>query len=460
MAGRVARTLLTAAALGLAAVVAVALLTWLTFTLDDGRLRTSVRTAFADGTLIPNSGQLFDLRRGDYLYNDCLILQSLLLGREDWRHSVIEATIYVAENPCQMLGQDVNDPRPTVATYGYGRYIFAARAASAPWIAWFGVERTKAILRATNYVVLVLALLLALRGMVSGARPRTLYAAAFLCAAALLVWYRLPYYALTLAHGFSDLTIAGFLLYTVLPRRSPTDEGVPMAAIVLGVVTGCFELLTGPILVAVGMAVLLDHAAAPLRRHSYRRAVLVGFGCVAGMLMAMLWQQIILALFTDTQPFRQFATHLALRLQLHQYFPIPIDPLWAIPENLHMYSPAEVFGTVINALPTLTYGSSIMAAAVFGGSIVVIIASLGLAGRENRPGCVIAAGVGLALPAWYFAFANHTVLHSLYMIRMAVLWPACASVALLFAFAPRSWTQQLSLRKKKGPANKGSVAGP
>lgn len=455
VAGRFARTFLTAAALGLAAVVAVALLTWLTFKLDDGRLRTSVRTAFADGTLIPNSGQLFDLRRGDYLYNDCLILQSLLLGREDWRHSVIEATIYVAENPCQMLGQDVNDPRPTVATYGYGRYIFAARAASAPWIALFGVERTKEILRTTHYVVLFLAMLLALRGMVSGARPRTLYAAAVLCAAALLVWYRLPYYALTLAHGFSDLTIAGFLLYSVWPRKAPANDGVPVATIVLGVLTGCFELLTGPILVAVGMAVMLDHAAAPLRRQPYRRAVLVGFGCVAGMLMAMLWQQAILALFTDTHPFRQFATHLALRLQLHHYFPIPIDPRWAIAENLHLYSPAEVFDAVINALPTLTYGSSIVAALVFGGSVVAIVASLVVARRENRPGCVIAAGVGLALPAWYFAFANHTVLHSLYMIRMAVLWPACASVALLFAFAPRSWRLE-----KKGPANKGSVAGP
>ena len=56
MGGRVGRTLLVAAALGLAAVVAVTLLTWLTFRLDDGRLRASVRTAFADGTMIANSG--------------------------------------------------------------------------------------------------------------------------------------------------------------------------------------------------------------------------------------------------------------------------------------------------------------------------------------------------------------------------------------------------------------------
>ena len=354
-----------------------------------------------------------------------------------------------------MLEQDVSGPPPTAAYYGYGRYIFAARAASAPWLALFGVDRTKEILRTTNYVVLFLTALLALRGMVPGrgAGARTLCLATFFCAAAMLVLYRLPYYAQTLAHGFSELVIAGFLLHATLhPERHATD-GVPVAAIVLGVLTGCFELLTGPILVAVGMAVLLDHAAAPWRRHSYRRAALVGFGCIAGMLMALFWQQAMLALLTDAQPFRLFFTHLAIRLQLHQYFPIAIDPRWAIAENMHLYTPDEVVGAIVQALPTLTYWSAPASALVFGAAPLPSIASVVMARREHRPGCIIAAAVALSLPAWYLAFSNHTVLHSLYMIRMAVLWPVCAGFALMFALAPERG------RKRKAPRTRGVSRG-
>jgi hypothetical protein len=450
-----ARTLLVATALGLVAIIAVVAAMALFFALDDGGVRTSVRDAYADKSLVPNSGQLFDRHRGDYLFNDCLILQSLLLPPAAGRHSVVEATIYVADDPCKILKEDATGQHPTASTYAYSRYVFAARAVAAPLVALFGVNRTKQTLRTTNYLVLLLVVLAALHRLSARAQPapypRTLYLAGLCCAVAMLALYRLPFYAQTLAHGFSELVIAGFVLYSVLPAKNRSDAGPPLAAVVLGTLTGCFELLTGPILVAVGIAVLLDVAAAPRRPHPYRRALLVAFGCVAGMLMVLFWQQVVVSLWSDSRPFHDFATHLAIRLQLHQYFAIAIDPRWAIPENLHLYSPGEVAAALLQALPTLTYGSALAAQLAFAGSFAVIAGCVTFGKRETRPGCIIVATVALSLPAWYFAFANHTVLHSLYMIRMAVLLPMGAGVALVLATAP--W-------KRKGPANKGSVAGP
>jgi len=438
-----ARTMLIAAAMGLAAVIALALFMWLVFRFDGGEVRAEVRKAFASGALVTNSGQLLDAQRGDYLFNDCLILQTLLLGRDNWRNSVINSTIYLSDSPCLNLRDEVTNQPQGTTTYQYSRYVFAARALSAPLLAAFGMDGTRGLLKAVNYALLVLTGIVTLCALAtnSGPRthPRTLYVAGLLCALAMLSVYRLEYYAQTLSHGFSELVIASFLLYSMTPANATKATGVPTAAIVLGVLTGCFELLTGPGLVAVGIAALLAHCAAPLESHPYRRAALAGFGCAAGILMALFWQQLLISLFSDSRPFYQFATHLAMRLQLHQFFPIPFEPQWATVENLHLYSPGEVIDSIRIALPLLAYGSPLAAQILFASSAVAVAAGPFCARREARPGCIIAAAVCLSLPAWYFAFSNHTVLHSLYMIRMAVLLPICAGISTLFVLAPESW---------------------
>jgi hypothetical protein len=437
------RTLLVAAAIGASAVVVLACFMWLFFRMDGGQVRAEVRDAFASGELVANSGQLLDPHRGDYLFNDCLVLQTLLLGRDDWRHSVIDSTIYLSDNPCLRLQEAVTDQPPVAATYQYSRYLFAARAVSGPLVAAFGVSGAKTLLRSTTYVLLVLAGLIALGGLARVSRlathPPTLYFAGLLCALALLGLYRLEFYAQTLAHGCSELVIAAFLLFAMMPASDSEPSGVPTAAIVLGVLTGCFELLTGPSLVAVGIAVLLGHCAAPGRARPYGRAALVGLGCTAGILMVVFWQQLLIGALSDARPFYQFATHLAMRLQLHQFFAIPFEPQWATPENLHLYSPGEVINAIGIALPSLAYGSREAAQLVFAGSALAVAAAPLFARREARPGCIIAAAIGLSVPAWYLAFSNHTVLHSLYMIRMAMLLPLCAGISLMFVFAPDAW---------------------
>ena len=444
IAGPLAQTILVAAAMGLVAVVASALLMWSIIQLDHGQLRTSVRQAFQDETLVAKSGPLFDLRRGDYLFNDCLILQTLLLGRDDWRHSVIDATIYLSDDPCRVLQEEVTDQTPMLPTYQYARYLFSARVASAPLIGLFGVDRAKQVLKWAVYVTLLLAALACLRGLASAPASstptKTLYMTGLLCVVTMLGLYRLEYYAQTFAHGYSELVIAAFLLHSVTSAYGRRLAGTPTAAIVLGVLTGCFELLSGPILVAVGMAVLLDYGAAPTRKHPYRRAMLVGVGCVAGMAMTMFWQLAIISALSDSRPFYQFATHLAMRLQLHQFFEIPFDPRWAIVANLQLYSLVDVASAIGTALPQLTYGSPLAAWMVFAASPLAIAAALVLSPTATRPGCVIAAVVALSVPVWYVAFSNHTVLHSLYMIRIAVLVPLCAGVSLMLVFAPVSWT--------------------
>jgi hypothetical protein len=289
----------------------------------------------------------------------------------------------------------------------------------------------------------------------------------------MLGMYRLEYYAQTLAHGFSEWVIAGFLLYSLATAGRERVDGTPTAAIVLGVMTGCFELLTGPTLIAVGMAVLVDHGAAPRRPHPYLRALHVAVACVSGMLLTLFWQQAVISAFTDARPFYQFATHLAMRLQLHQFFAIPFDPSWATVENLHLYSPADVADAVLTALPQLTHGSLAASRIVFAVSLLVLVAGVALARRAARPGCVIAGVVALSVPVWYLSFANHSVLHSLYMIRMAMLLPLCAGISLMYLWVPETWMAAerpgISVarsraggesRTRKGPAIKGSDAGP
>jgi hypothetical protein len=458
------RTLVIAAGAGLAAAIAGALLMWSIIELDHGQLRASVRAAFADGALVDRSGPLLDLHRGDYLFNDCLVLQTLLLGRDDWRHSVIDAQIFLSDDPCRLLEQEVTEPAQPRATYQYSRYLFSARVAAAPWLALLGVDRTKQLLRIAVYVTLVLTVLVCATRLLSAHAgrilpPRTLYLTGMLCALAMLGLYRLEYYAQTLAHGFSEWVIAAFLLYSVTLGGRGQEAGTPAAAIVLGVLTGCFELLTGPILVAAGMAVLLEHGETPTRSQPYRRAVLVGAACIAGMLLTMFWQQTIIAVFSDARPFHQFATHLAMRLQLHQFFTIPFDPQWATAANLHIYSRRDVADAVAAALPLLTHGSATAAKAVFGAAAVAIVIALALARPVARPGCVIAAAVASSVPVWYFAFANHTVLHSLYMIRMAMLVPLCGCVALMFAAVPTSWLAAPTADPGGDAATKAGIAG-
>jgi hypothetical protein len=312
-------------------------------------------------------------------------------------------------------------------------------------VAALGVNGAKTLLRLATYALLILAAGIALVALARPSRftthPPTLYLAGLLCALALLGLYRLEFYAQTLAHGCAELVIAAFVLGSMLPAAESKPSGIPTAAIVLGVLIGGFELLTGPSLVAAGIAVLLGHCAAPQAARPYGRAALVGLGCTAGILMALFWQQLLIGAFSDARPFYQFATHLAMRLQLHQFFAIPFEAEWAIPANMHLYSPGDVIDAIGISLPSLAYGSKAAAQIVFAGSAAAIAAGLVFARRRARPGCVIAAAVGLAVPAWYFAFSNHTVLHSLYMIRMAVLLPLSAGISLMFLFAPEAWMQ-------------------
>ncbi|MEI9850212.1 MAG: hypothetical protein WDN24_04280 [Sphingomonas sp.] len=172
-------------------------------------------------------GKLVDLNRGDYLFNDCLILQTLLLGRSDWRLSVINSTIYLDGEPCRRLSEEVTNRAPQVATYQYSQYVFAARIVTAPLAIAFGIDGAKQLLRIAVYVTLLVTAIASIRRMTRGGQPpqhpATFYFAVLLCTSAMLGAYRLEYYAQTFAHGYSELVIAAFLLYSV--TLAPRTDG-------------------------------------------------------------------------------------------------------------------------------------------------------------------------------------------------------------------------------------------
>lgn len=430
--------------------------------LDGPQLRGRIVQAFDSGALVPAGYLGEDERRGRYSVNDCLTLQTLVLAGGDWRNVGIRSRVLDApdRSVCQALRDYVDGSLPAATpTYDYARYFFTAKALVGPALMVFPLDGIRQFLRIVIYGLLMGVLAVAAVRVVTPGSDRRLLAATLLVVPlGWLTLYDLRYYAPLLSHSFSEIVLAGYMVYALCASSRPRP-GIPWSVVWLGALTACFELLTGPALLAAGLAVLVDFAQDPARPHPLRRALGVWCATALAILATLLVLQ--LAVFADggMDALRQFFWHLLLRMDLHLLLGLPMEANWKIAENLRSYSLHDVGTALFRHLPMLTHSSRRVANSVFVGSMLVLAwaAIVGISQRPRRPVLVYVA-VALSLAAWSAAFSNHTVVHAWAMVRMAVLLPVCATMSLVYLYgghvpaAARQLRPWLSRRRTPGNA--------
>jgi hypothetical protein len=411
-----------------------------TAALDAGKLRQLIVQAFDSGELVSKGYLGEDARRGRYTVNDCLILQTLVLANGDWRNVGIRSRVLDAPDMpvCQALKDYARGALPPDSpTYDYSRYFFAAKAFVGPALFYFSVDGIRQWLRVIVYGLLLAVFAVSLVRLcrpASNGSSRLLPATLLVLSVGWLTLYDLRYYVPLMAHGFSQIVLAGYMAYALLAPPS-NGGGVPNRVIWLGALTACFELLSGPALLAAGMAVLLDFASNPARAAPLRRAFRIWVATAMALLTTLLVLQAAVVVVEGMEALRQFVWHLLLRMDLHLVLGLPMEENWKIQENLTSYSIADVAAALYNNLTMLTYSSRAGANAVFGGSLLVLswAAVTGLRHPSRRP-VLVYVGVAASLAAWSVVFENHTVIHAWGMVRMAVLLPVCAALSLIYLY--------------------------
>jgi hypothetical protein len=222
-------------------------------------------------------------------------------------------------------------------------------------------------------------------------------------------------------------------------RRAAREQWVAAA---FGAVTALFDLLTGPLVVG---AMLVGLFAATRRaerspisplRHAWGTllAYLAAFAVVMGL------QSLVASIATGRNAFHDVWVHLAIRLQLHHAVDVGVPDLWRTATNLASYGPTDVLARVGEAVPSLVYGSTAGAVAVSLVACAAMVAGAWVAWRSRDAelrATVIALGSLLpVVPAWYLAFANHTAIHALYMVRLVTtMWLCAVAIGLVAGVA-------------------------
>jgi hypothetical protein len=415
-------------------------LTTTTLLIPTDTLKARVIDAFENGELVfePYLGN--DSRRGRYTVNDCLILQGLLVGRDDWRKIAVQSTMLhePEKGVCATLKSfaqgEIDSSNLKKYEYSYGRYYFGAKIFVGWGLAFMSLESMRILLRGAIYILIFITITMSLHGLIKGgAHNKFLYATTGLFSLGWLLLYDLWYYSPTLAHAFSELSLVGFMAYSVLARPPRSNFMLYMPAIVLFVLTAWFELLTGAMPLAVALSVAVNFA----HRNGQNKAVSqalqlwgVGVATIIGCMLALL---LINALFGEAQSLEKFFKHLALRMNLHLLLGLSIEERWRIPENLHSYTLGEVWQALIYRLPMLAGSSKWLAHAIFGTSSLVLLFALPLSlfGQRYKI-LLIPLSIFFSVVLWYMSFANHTVIHSWFMVRLMVLIPVAASMIIAF----------------------------
>lgn len=400
-------------------------------------LTHEISNAFASGALITDNYVNTDHRRGKYIFNDCLILQILLIKKDSLFSDVVTSHILkdkVAE-PCATLKRAVTNGPHSFDTYAYSRYFWGAKALVGLALPFASIDSIKFFLSLLVYIVLLCAAGISIFRFFSKlnsapSSPVTI----FVIVICLLTLYDLRDFSVTFSHGFSELVIAIYLLYSAIwPGKLLTNhDGTPWRLILFGAFTAWFELLTGPMVMAIGLAVLVEHAHAVDRTKAIARAFRVGFTVALSVIFTLLWLQFFVALFGDSRNVLQFIYHLLLRMQVHLIFDVPVEKSWQIKENMHNYTPTEVVNAVLDCMKLLTYDNAAAAKWLFLCSLVCLSVCVIVAKFERFYFQLIAV-YGLVfffLIVWYFVFSNHTAIHAFMMVRPLVLLPICAVLAL------------------------------
>jgi hypothetical protein len=416
----------------------------------------AIRLAFSSGALLHErvSTNPNDTRRGAYVITDCLVLQTILLRQANREPLISSPKVYLNDAPCETLDRSLveNVDRQTLPKmYSYSRYFFAAALPTIWLLPVLGIDNLKFMLSLTSHTILFIVFVWALTKMYrtnlvvhsqNSLLPSLMLASV---SSTLLIFYDLRLFAPTLAHGFSEIVIALWLCWLALCVRKMKASGT-FATFQFGIFTGWFELLTGPAPIGLAIVALAALTLQP-DGSRWRRVALLCSVYVGGMLGSLFIYQILLYLFTgESQIAKDFITHLALRLQLHNVLGLELPETWRNTSNLRHYSVSDVYVSVADALPVLTYSSRAVSQLLFIAASGVIVITLLCAPRTRSRKIIsqfapsletLTAMIGLIPVAWFLAFSNHTVIHVFMMVRVASIMVFCAILICAIAVARR-----------------------
>ena len=418
---------------------------------DSAELKRRITSGFASGALIELDYAGNDLRRGTHQFNDCLILQSTILGREDVPLWLLSARIVAHQPPCGMLARLARDEAPeTIELYDYHRYMFGARPLTAWLVSVLDIDGARWAIRVSAYSLFFLALLVPVLDMAgwagrrSGRSPRLFLVGMILIAGTFLIFYRLQHFAQTFGHGFAEIVIGAYLLASALSGPPDREEIAVLRPILFGTFTAWFELLTGP--APIGLILVMAVTAIGATAQDTGRSILrkVGWAVLgyAGALAATLALKVLAAMImAGPDSVSAFLVHLAIRLQLHLFLDLDIPHAWRDVGNMTLYTPWDVGRRLAEFLPSLAYDSAMTAWGVLAAALLAAAGGTvaGMSHPVRRTQCLVLLAAMMLLPVWYLAFANHTVIHAWWMVRMIPAGMAAGFLTLLCGLAPDAW---------------------
>jgi hypothetical protein len=432
--------------------------------------RRVVLQALESGTLATVTHLPFAPSKDIYPYggNDCLILGALVMPRDARLKASVSPRMplsgdsadiknapgYPAAGLCLTLAATMRAiahnlppdqfPQPTY----YHRYIHGDMTVAALLLAVMSFATATTALLFACYAMLAAISLLAFLCRPAGVPSEPRRAGAFLIiASALVCFYGLPIFDRSFSFAPTDLVIFAFILYGLLqPLGAIPLHRLVLAAAIFGSSIAILEFLTGGVPLGLATLIALIGLGRPPDWGTLRNRVAVGTAAFAAAVIACFGYKLLaVAAVFGTNELSVFFGTLGQRMggsveanlsesakaTLAAYH---INPQWLDANILTRVAFAGLM--LIYSSFFLGWGSHLLGAAIVLLPTPLLIA---LACFSYRDRCasplarerLAFAAAGAVPVVWYVVFANHTILHSSYMVRPLALNVALCVVAAL-----------------------------
>jgi len=433
--------------------------------LDSGTLATVTHLIFAPGKdIYPFGG------------NDCLILGALVMPRDARMKASVSPRLPLAADESddalgyppaglcrwlaatmKMIARNQADDQFPPPSY-YHRYIQGDTTVAAVLLAIMSFSAATTTLLAGCYAMLATIALMAIFRLKTGVPAERRRARAFLILAATLACvYGAPVFDRSFSFAPTDFVIFGFILHGLLqPLGTIPRQRFVLAAALFGSLIAILEFLTGGVPLGLATLIALIALGDTPDWTTLRNRVAVGTAAFAAAIIACFGYKLLavaavfgtneLSIFFETLGQRMGGSVEAnlsdsVKSALGAYH---INPEWL---DANILTRAAFAGLM------LTYSSFFLGwgSHLLGASIVLLptplLIVLGCFSYPDR--CISERArerLGLALAgaipvAWYVLFANHTILHSSYMVR-----PLALNVALCVVAALPPWPSKAAGR--------------
>jgi hypothetical protein len=328
------------------------------------------------------------------------------------------------------------------------RYIHGDVTVAGLLLAFMSLGTASAVMLAACYAILAAVTLLALlRLRVDSSTERRRAAAFLIIAATLACFYGLPLFGRSFSFAPDDFVILAFILYGMLqPLGQIRRPRFIFAAAAFGTMIAILEGFTGAIPIGLASLIALIALGEAPDQHTLTDRMVVGTATFAAAIVACFGYKLLaVAAVFGTNEFSDFLHLLGHRMGGSVQYLLSDNTI----EALQVYRidqnwiDANIVTRVLFAGVMLTYSSFFLGwgSHLLGAALVLLPTPLLLAfglssfrerniSNEARERVALAAA-GMVPLLWYILFANHTILHSSYMVRPLALNVALCIVSAL-----------------------------